>query len=350
MNVLGIETSCDETSAAVVADGCLVRSNVIDSQIDLHRQYGGVVPEVASRCHVENIMPVIQRALADANCTLRDIDAIATTYGPGLATSLIVGVSTARGLATSLGKPLILVNHLEAHIYSPFLADGAPSVEAICPFVALVVSGGHTMLIRVRGVGEYELLGETADDAAGEAFDKGAKILGLGFPGGPAIDKASQGGNPSAWSFPRGITRRAGEGGEDGSIVNFSYSGLKTALLYHVRANPVTQGTTALADLAASYQEAIVDSIIENVARVIRRGQVLAVGGGVSLNRRLRSRLQEWTVRAGVTLMLAPPQFCADNAAMVAGLAAHKGGGLQGDAILGLDVEPGLRLRGAREE
>lgn len=346
MNVLGIETSCDETSAAVVSDGRVVLSNVIHTQVDLHREFGGVVPEVASRCHVEQVIPVIRRALADARCTLRDIDAIATTYGPGLATSLIVGVSTARGLAASLGRPLILVNHLEAHIYSPFLAEGVPAILDACPFVALIVSGGHTMLIRVRGVGEYELLGETADDAAGEAFDKGAKILGLGFPGGPAIDKASESGNCHALTFPRGISRRGDDGGADKSMVTFSYSGLKTALLYHVRANPVEQHTKALADLAASYQEAIVDSLLENVARVLRRGERLVVGGGVSLNRRLRFRLQEWSVGVGVTLMLAPSEFCADNAAMVAGLAAHENGGLQGMITDSLDVEPGLRLRG----
>jgi N6-L-threonylcarbamoyladenine synthase len=293
---------------------------------------------------LEQILPVITRALDGANCKLGDMDAVAVTYGPGLATSLIVGVSMARGLAASLGRPLIFINHVEAHIYACFLDPAAPDFASACPFVALVVSGGHTLLVRVHGVGAYELLGESLDDAAGEAFDKGAKILGLGFPGGPAIDQASQLGSPVAYKFPRGSVFSS-RNGRQGQHVDFSYSGLKTALLYHVRDNP-PDSIRSLRDVAASFQEAIVASVVERVGHVVKKGELLAVGGGVSLNRRLRHKLREWSERVGVTLLLSSPEFCADNAAMVAGLAYSPGGGLRDGDITNLDVEPNLRLRG----
>lgn len=347
MKILGIETSCDETAAAVVEDGRRILSSVIHTQVDLHRPYGGVVPEVASRAHVEQIQAVVDRAMSDAGVTWSDLDALAVTYGPGLATSLIVGLSFARGVALDTGLPLYLVNHLEAHLYSPFLAPDAPSLDTALPFVALVVSGGHTLLVRVAAVGSYQIIGESLDDAAGEAFDKGAKLLGLSFPGGPAIDHAAEGGDPNAIRFPRGTGR-----GSDAVGIKylFSYSGLKTALRYHLRDYPDALGDpSSIANLAASYQEAIVDSLLQHVRSAVGRGGRLAVGGGVSLNRRLRQRLQEWAGREDVSLFLSPPPLCADNAGMVAGLAFHEAGRLGGAAAELADVEPGLRLDSKEE-
>jgi len=248
MLILGIETSCDETSAAVVEDGRKILSNVVSSQVDLHAAYGGVVPELASRQHLKLIGPVVNQALAEASIKLDRIDALAVTYGPGLPSALLVGLSTSKGLAMSLGKPLIPINHLEAHLYSPFVLNEA-RIDG--PFIALIVSGGHTILAHATGYDGYRVLGQTVDDAAGEAFDKGARLLGLGYPGGPLIDKHAKQGNRAAISFPRGMM-----GSEDW---NFSFSGLKTSLFYHVKKNP----DFSLADVCASYQEAILEVLVE---------------------------------------------------------------------------------------
>ena len=345
MNVLGIETSCDETSAAVVRDGYAVCSNIVFSQVRDHAPYGGVVPEIAARRHVELLPSVITQAIAQSGLGWADMDAIAVTFGPGLATSLLVGLAAAKGLALRLDRPLIGVHHLEAHILSAFLGAGAPRVETVCPFTALVVSGGHTCLMRVEQLGRYRLLGRTVDDAAGEAFDKGANLLGLGYPGGPAIDKASRGGNPAAVRFPRGIQRKAVPriAGLDPDLC-FSFSGLKTALLYHLRSHPLpADSTTALADVTASYQEAIVDALLDRVETCLGGTKHFAIIGGVSLNRRLREKARRLANTYGVQLLLAEPQFCADNAAMVAGLAGA-GQGRRGNAVLFLDAEPNAEI------
>ncbi|MCE9615581.1 MAG: tRNA (adenosine(37)-N6)-threonylcarbamoyltransferase complex transferase subunit TsaD [Lentisphaerae bacterium] len=342
MLILGVETSCDETAAAVVQDGRLVRSSIILSQVALHAPYGGVVPEIASRQHSEMLPDVVDRAMRDAGAGWGDLDAVAVTYGPGLASSLLVGLSMAKGLALRLAKPLIAINHLQAHIYSPFLADGAPRPEEVGPFVALVISGGHTCLVRCDALGQYQLLGETIDDAAGEAFDKGANLLGLGYPGGPVMDRIGRQGNPLAVDFPRGRVKRQRTtfAGLDPDLC-FSYSGVKTALLYHLRDQPLQPEDPRLPDIVASYQEAIVDTVIERCERAMTDVDTLCVGGGVSLNSRLRARLQELARQRGLRLLLAKPAHCADNAAMIAGLAGA-GGGLRGDHALGADVIPAL--------
>jgi len=340
--VLGIETSCDETSAAIVEDGRRVLSNVILSQVDLHRPYGGVVPEIASRQHSEMLPSVVARALGDAGVAWDRVDAVAVTYGPGLASSLLVGLAMAKGLSLRLGKPLIGINHLQAHMYSPFLAEGSPTLQEVGPFVALVISGGHTCLVRWEALGRYTLLGETIDDAAGEAFDKGANLLGLGYPGGPVVDRVAKNGNPRFVSFPRGAVRseRFAPPGLATELC-FSFSGLKTALRYYVRDHALSADHATFADVVASYQEAIVDAVIERCERVVAHGGTLAVGGGVSLNSRLRARLQELAARQGARLLLAKGAHCADNAAMIAGLAGV-GGGLRGDAAMHTDVIPSL--------
>jgi N6-L-threonylcarbamoyladenine synthase len=344
VNVLGIETSCDDTAAAVVRDGRDILSSVVFSQTALHRPYGGVVPEIASRSHVEALPATIENAVHQSGVDWNGIDAVAVTYGPGLATSLLVGLSTAKGLAMRLAKPLIAVNHLEAHLYSAFLGATAPELDAACPFLALVVSGGHTCLLRVEGLGRYKLLGQTIDDAAGEAFDKGANLLGLGYPGGPAIDKAARGGDPCFEKFPRGVQRRDKSriGGLDPDLC-FSFSGLKTALLYYLRKNPVSSGGPDFASVAASYQEAIVDSLVSRCARAAGNGESLVAAGGVALNSRLRAKLSELAGTKNLRLLLAEPKFCADNAAMVAGLAGM-GRGITGPEAMFLDVNSSLEI------
>ncbi len=310
--VLGIETSCDETAAAVVADGRDIRANVISSQVALHRPYGGVVPELASREHLANLPTVIKRALAESGCALAQIDAVAATYGPGLASSLLIGLNAARGIALAAGKPFVPVNHLEAHLYSPLI--GASAAEEMFPLVALVVSGGHTMIIHATDLGAHRILGQTLDDAAGEAFDKVAKLLGLGYPGGPAIECCAASGDPAAVSFPRSML--------DDPSDNFSFSGLKTAALYHLRDHP----ETAAADVAASFQEAVVDVLVGKLVRAAARLGVrnVAAAGGVSLNQRLRQRLTAACEEHGWQLRLASPSLCTDNAAMIAALAYHQ--------------------------
>ena len=255
MNVFGIETSCDETAAAIVVDGQEVLSSTVASQIELHRPYGGVVPEIASRNHVLSLPQVSDEALTEAGMSWSDIDIVAATYGPGLASSLLVGLSSGKGLALRLGKPFVGINHLEAHLYSVFLSPGAPNPNDIGPFVGLLVSGGHTCLIQVEKLGTFRLLGQTVDDAAGEAFDKGANLLGLEYPGGPAIEKCASGGKRDHVTFPRGLRNPKTR---DGDVLDrrfcFSFSGLKTALLYHLRDDPlVPDDRERLANLAASY-------------------------------------------------------------------------------------------------
>lgn len=339
MNVLGIETSCDETAAAVVRDGCEVLSNAVLSQIAKHAPYGGVVPEIAARSHVEYLPGVIEKALSDAELDWGDIDSVAVTYGPGLASSLLVGMSAAKALAQRLEKPLIAINHLEAHLYSIFLDPGMPGPEELCPLLILLVSGGHSCLVRMRGIGQYELLGQTLDDAAGEAFDKGATLLGLGYPGGPEIQRNSEGGDIKAVSFPRGRPKKTSAHGTFDPNVCFSFSGLKTALLYYLKDNP----DAPVPDVAASYQEAIVDSLVDRTKRALNGDQCLAAVGGVALNARLRDRLGQLAEESGVRYIPAGVAYCTDNAAMIAGLAGA-GQGIRGDEAMQIDATPSLGL------
>ncbi len=356
MVVLGIETSCDESAAAVVEDGRNVLSSVVFSQVPLHQPYGGVVPEIASRSHVEKIPGVIREALSlafggdvaapvDPSWWGR-IDAVAVTYGPGLASSLIVGLSAAKGLTLRLGKPLIGINHLEAHIHSVFLSPSAPDPHEAGPLLALVVSGGHSCWIDVPRPGAYRVIGQTLDDAAGEAFDKAAKLLGLGYPGGPAIDRVARlAARRDAVAFPKGRPRPGNPAlGDLQAELCVSFSGLKTSLMYHLRESP-PEGEAQVAEIAAAYQEAIVDALAARCEAALRKGayRALAVGGGVSLNRRLRERLEGVAAASGVRLLLAEPRFCGDNAAMIAGLAGC-GGGVGGDAAMRLDVVPALEV------
>ncbi|MDD4873070.1 MAG: tRNA (adenosine(37)-N6)-threonylcarbamoyltransferase complex transferase subunit TsaD [Kiritimatiellae bacterium] len=344
MNVLGIETSCDETAASVVRDGRQVLSSVVFSQTHLHAPYGGVVPEIASRSHVETLPSIIDEAITKSGLAWNQIDMIAATYGPGLASSLLVGFSAAKGLAMKLDKPLCAINHIEAHIYSVFLGDDAPVPEDVCPFIALVVSGGHTCLVHVDRVGSYRLLGRTIDDAAGEAFDKGANLLGLGYPGGPVIDKVSKAGQKDYVKFPRG-KHRHGKGQIAGLDLDlcFSFSGVKTALLYYLRDNPLVSGDDRMASVAASYQEAIIDALVDKCRKALNGGVHLAAAGGVSLNSRLRSRLGDLAGEKGIRLLLPHPEYCGDNAAMIAGLAGA-GCGICGPDSMTLDVFPNLEL------
>ena len=345
MNVLGIETSCDETAAAVVSDGKAVLSNVVFSQIELHAPHGGVVPEIASRSHVESLPTVIDNALTEAKLCWDDIDAIAATYGPGLSSSLLVGFSAAKGLSLRLQKPIIAVNHLEAHLYSVFLGEGTSDMADRCPFMALIVSGGHTCLVRVDGIGAYELLGRTIDDAAGEAFDKGATLLGLQYPGGPAIDAVAKDGANDAVSFPRGgrLSNESVTGGLPYELC-FSFSGLKTALLYYLRDLKKAGEEVDVPSVAASYQEAIVGALIAKCRLAVNGQSTLVVCGGVSLNSRLRDCVKELTDELSVDLLLAEPKYCGDNAAMIAGLAGAGGGFTLGRKDMALDINPNLGI------
>lgn len=329
--ILAIETSCDETAAAVVENGMHILSNVIASQIDLHAQYGGVFPEVASRRHIEVIDQVIKQALQEAHMGWDDVDMIAVTQGPGLVGSLLVGMNAAKGLALGRNKPLVGVNHIEGHIYSLWLT---PDTEAITfPIVTLIVSGGHTELYLMTDHGVYEHLGGTLDDAAGEAFDKVGRLLGLPFPGGPAIDQAAQAGNSKAYAFPRAVL-------DDG--YNFSFSGLKTAVLRQVR--HFDAGRLPVADLAASFQAAVVDVLVEKTARAAEAYGATAVhlAGGVSANSRLRQQMSSVLT---LPVRYPPPILCTDNAAMIAAAAHWRT--YQNNArqyALNLDVVPSLQL------
>ncbi|MBC7105484.1 MAG: tRNA (adenosine(37)-N6)-threonylcarbamoyltransferase complex transferase subunit TsaD, partial [Firmicutes bacterium] len=304
--VLAIETSCDETSAAVVVDGVQVRANLVASQVDLHRRYGGVVPEVASRRHLEALNPLLAETLARAGLSWRDLRAVAVTYGPGLAGSLLVGVMAAKALAFALDLPLVAVNHVEGHIYANFLAE--PRLEF--PVVCLVVSGGHTDLVLVEGHGTYRVLGRTRDDAAGEAFDKVARVLELDYPGGPHLERLARRGDPSRVPLPRPYL-------EEGSL-DFSFSGLKTAVVYFLRRARERGLEVNRADVAAGFQEAVVDVLVEKTVLAARRHGVETVllAGGVAANGRLRRRLQERA--GGCRVVVPPPALCTDNAAMIA--------------------------------
>jgi len=334
--ILGIETSCDETAAAVVVGGRRILSNVIASQVELHARYGGVFPELASRAHIEAIVPVIREAMEKAHVGWSDLDAVAVTYGPGLVGSLLVGVNMAKGLALGRGLPLVAVNHLEAHIYANWLevgSEGAAPADLAFPLLTLIVSGGHTELILVQGHGEYVYLGGTLDDAAGEAFDKVGRLLGLPYPGGPAIERVAREGNPDAFPLPRAWL----EGTYD-----FSFSGLKTAVVRLVQMHGGLPNDRMVADIAASFQEAVVDVLATKMAHAAEEYKVRAIllSGGVSANKRLRAVVQE---RATVPVYYPPPVLCTDNAAMVAACGTFRF--LTGErAGWDLDVEPGLRL------
>ncbi len=333
MNVLGIETSCDETAAAVVEDGRRIRSDVVSTQIEIHRRWGGVVPELASRNHVVQIMPVVDEAVTRAGGPAA-VDAIAVTSGPGLVGALLVGVQVAKALAAAWEKPLVQVNHLEGHLLAAFLGEAPPTF----PFLGLVVSGGHTSLYEARAFGDYRLLGQTRDDAAGEAFDKGAKLLGLPYPGGVAIDRLARAGDAKAIRFPRAIVK--------GADLDFSFSGLKTALLHHVRGHGVPEGQ-GLADLCASYQEAIVGALVQKAFRAARRFQLptLVLAGGVAANGRLRAAAAERAAGYEDLRVVVPaPRLCTDNAAMIAVAGTHAlERGLRAGADLNAD--PAWRLQ-----
>ncbi|MEJ5297634.1 MAG: tRNA (adenosine(37)-N6)-threonylcarbamoyltransferase complex transferase subunit TsaD [Armatimonadota bacterium] len=304
MLVLGIETSCDDTCAAVVRDGREILSNVIASQDHLHQKFGGVVPEIACRKHVESLQPTIREALERAEVSLKDIEGIAVTNRPGLIGALITGVSAAKAMALTLEVPIVGVHHLESHIWANFLAE--PDLQF--PFVSLIVSGGHTDLALARAPGDYTLLARTADDAAGECFDKSARALGLGWPGGPAVDRLAREGDASKARFPRA---RVGDG------LDFSFSGLKTAVLRYLDSRPED---VSLADVAAGLQEAIVDVLVANTVRAAEGCGVewVAVGGGVAANSLLKQKMRDACDRRGLRLAIPPPRLCTDNAAMVA--------------------------------
>ncbi len=327
--ILAIETSCDETSAAVVEDGRTILSNVIASQVDLHAQFGGVFPEVASRKHIEVIHAVVQQALEEAHMGLDDIDCIAVTRGPGLVGSLLVGVNMAKGLALARNKPFLGINHIEGHIYSLWLTEHVDEIEF--PLLTLVVSGGHTELYLMLDHGQYQHLGGTLDDAAGEAFDKVGRVLGLPFPGGPAIDKLAPSGNATAFKFPRAVM-------DDG--YNFSFSGLKTAVSRQIK--HFNQTKLPVEDLAASFQTAVVDALVTKTERAAAAYGVTAVhlAGGVSANEELR---QTMTAQIALPVRYPPPILCTDNAAMI-GAAAHWHYVNGRRDALNLDVIPSLQL------
>ena len=328
--ILGIESSCDETACAVVRDGCDVLSSAVASQIARHAAHGGVVPELAAREHLSAFPRVLDEALRDAGVTLDDLDAIAVTQGPGLIPALLVGVNFAKGLALAHRKPLYGVNHFLGHIYGAFLgAEGQQLLHdpARYPMLALVVSGGHSSLLSIRSDGTAHHLGFTIDDAAGEALDKAAKLLGLGYPGGPIIQKTAVGGNPDAFRFPRPLTGAAGKALSAENRYNFSFSGIKTALLYQFE-KLVAPGASAspelLRDIAASFQEAVVDVLVRKAVRAVldTGAKTLIAAGGVACNGRLREALAAHCP-AGVRLQLVQPAFCTDNAAMIGGLGFH---------------------------
>jgi N6-L-threonylcarbamoyladenine synthase len=341
--ILGIETSCDETAIAVVRDGVSIESNVIASQTDLHARYGGVMPEQASRAHLRAIVPVLEEALEQANADWADLDAIAVTHGPGLAGALLVGVNVAKGLAFARHKPLLGINHLEGHVYANWLEDAATSGEPRFPLVALIVSGGHSDLVLAHGHGQYRRLGRTRDDAAGEAFDKVARLLGLGFPGGPAIEREAREGDSNRFHFPRAWL--------EPDSWDFSFSGLKTAVLHQVRNLGVDPDHASaeerreklpIADLAASFQAAVVDVLATKAAQAAQTfgASRLALGGGVAANRALLTTVEE---RAQLPVVCPPPRLCTDNAAMIAsaGFFRYRAGER---SDLSLDIEPSLPI------
>lgn len=337
MLVLGIETSCDETAAAVVEDGCRVRADVVASQILVHAEFGGVVPEVASRQHVATIVPVIRAALKESGARWGDIDGVAVTSGPGLVGALLVGVETAKALGHALGRPVIGVNHLAGHLAAVFLEDPALREPPPYPHLALLVSGGHTALIRVEGPGRHVLLGATRDDAAGEAFDKVGKMLGLGYPGGVQIDRLSQTGNRDAFALPRALPAR--------DDIDFSFSGLKTAVSTLLARREAAPAGAELADMAASVQAAIVDVLVKKSRRALVREGLghLIVCGGVAANRGLRTAMAAAAAEDGFKLYIPPAKRCTDNASMIAAAGSQllaRGARSPVD----LAVDPGLPL------
>ena len=313
MLVLGIETSCDETAVALVEDGLRVRANVIGSQLEQHRPYGGVVPEIAARAHLELLLPTIDRALVEGGCTYEDVEGIAVTIGPGLIGALLVGVGAAKALALAHDLPFIGVNHLEGHVFAPQLEYGALAT----PLLALIVSGGHTSLVLLDEDGAFRSVGATIDDAAGEAFDKIGRFLGLPYPGGPEIDRLAVTGDPSAIAFPRALR---------GDGYDFSFSGLKTAVVRELRRRQAAGERIDVADVAASFQEAVVDVQVEKTLQAARDLGVeqVAVVGGVAANSRLRARMGEAAAREGLRLLIPSPALCTDNGAMIAAAGSNR--------------------------
>ena len=333
MLTLGIETSCDETAVAVVADGFAIRSNLIAAQTDLHERFGGVVPEVAARAHVEALNPLMEQALVDAGVGFGSVDVVACTVGPGLVGALLVGMAAAKTVALATTSRFVGVNHLEGHIWANFLVHGEPDP----PYVCLVVSGGHTMLVHMPEVHRHELLGQTLDDAAGEAFDKVARLIGLGFPGGPALDRLAREGDPAAVRFPRSMA--------DSGDLDFSMSGLKTAVIRYVKQEQAAGRPIVAADLAASFQEAIVDvQVTKTVRAATERGiGTVLMGGGVVANTRLRERMLAEGEAAGLRILYPPLELCTDNAAMIACVGAARA--TRGETTpLDIGADPNLRL------
>ena len=333
INILGIESSCDETAAAVVRNGRYPLSNVISSQIALHEAYGGVVPEIASRKHIENIDEVIKQALSDAGMTFEDIDAVAATYGPGLVGALLVGLSEAKAIAFALNKPFIGVHHIEGHIAANYIEN----TDLRPPYIALVVSGGHTHLVHVKDYLSYEILGRTRDDAVGEAYDKTARALGMGYPGGPKIDRAAREGNPYAIDFPLVYL-------EEGSY-DFSFSGIKSAVLNYINKSRMTGAEINVNDVAASFQRAVITVLVDKTMLAARQKGMnkIALSGGVASNSALREAMETACEKAGYTLSIPSPVFCTDNAAMIASAAYYEYTGGKRDGME-LNAYPSLKL------
>ena len=334
LKILAIESSCDETSAAVVLNGRWVLSNIISSQIDIHKKFGGVVPEVASRKHIEVISVVVEQALEEAKITLKDIDAIGVTYGPGLVGALLVGLQYAKALSYALEKPLIGVNHIEGHISANFIQykDLKP------PFVCLVVSGGHTYLVHMKDYGKFEVLGQTRDDAAGEAYDKIARALGLGYPGGPKIDSIAKEGNPDAIKFPRANFH-------DNKSLDFSFSGLKSSVLNYLNQKDMKKEDINKADVAASFQKAVVSFLVDNSLKAceFKNANKIAVAGGVASNTCLRETFKREAIKNKVDVLFPEPVLCTDNAAMI-GSAAYFEYMKGNRSSLNLNAIPNLKL------
>lgn len=334
IKILAIESSCDETAAAVVENGRKVLSNIISSQIDIHKKFGGVVPEVASRAHVEAIGNVVEEALLQAACDIEDVDAIGVTYGPGLVGALLVGLQYAKGLSYAVKKPLIGVNHIEGHISANFIQHS----DLNPPFICLIVSGGHTYIVYMKDYGEFEIMGQTRDDAAGEAYDKVARALGLGYPGGPKIDKLALEGNPDAIKFPRANFH-------DPDTLDFSFSGLKSAVLNYLNQSEMKEIEVNKADVAASFQKAVVDFLVDNSIKAcrIKKADKIAVAGGVASNSALRKALIEAGKQNSINILFPDPILCTDNAAMIGSAAYYEF--IKGRiSPLSLNAVPNLKL------